>query len=125
MSELIIALNEIGVDTKSALARMLNKEEMYKKFLTKFKADPSIEKLKEIVDSDAHFTSDNREAVFNLTHTIKGVAGNLGLTDIYESSGELCEMTRSDDSVRAGFGEQYAKLLLSYEKLLKVLDKYL
>jgi HPt (histidine-containing phosphotransfer) domain-containing protein len=125
MSELIIALDAIGVDTKSALARMLNKEEMYKKFLTKFKADQSLDKLKEIVGENGEYSDENRAEIFNLTHTIKGVAGNLGLTGIYEASGDLCEMTRADDSNRTFFSENYEKLLGEYEKLMEVLDKYL
>jgi HPt (histidine-containing phosphotransfer) domain-containing protein len=125
MSELIIALDAIGVDTKSALARMLNKEEMYKKFLTKFKADQSLEKLKEILSENGECTAENRAEIFNLTHTIKGVAGNLGLTGIYEASGDLCEMTRSDDSNRTYFAESYAKLLDAYNELMEVLDKFL
>jgi HPt (histidine-containing phosphotransfer) domain-containing protein len=125
MSELITALKEIGVDTDAALARMLQKEEMYRKFLTKFQADTSIGKLTAIMESGGYTDLANRPEIFNLTHTIKGVAGNLGLTEIYDSSGELCEMTRSDESDRSRFGENYTKLILAYDKLRKVLDTYL
>jgi HPt (histidine-containing phosphotransfer) domain-containing protein len=125
MSDLIIALNEIGIDTRSALARMLGKEEMYRKFLTKFRADQNISKLAEIMDGNGFDDPGNRAEVFNITHTIKGVAGNLGLTEIYETSGNLCEMTRTDDSSRIGFGENYHRLREAYDKLMKVLDKYL
>jgi HPt (histidine-containing phosphotransfer) domain-containing protein len=125
MSELINALNETGIDTGAALSRMLNKEEMYKKFLTKFKADTNIQKLVAIMENGGYSDLNNRPEIFNITHTIKGVAGNLGLTDIYESSGALCEMTRSDESDRSRFDENYEKLLESYDKLKKVLDLYL
>jgi HPt (histidine-containing phosphotransfer) domain-containing protein len=125
MSELITALKEIGVDTDAALARMLQKEEMYRRFLTKFKDDQSIGKLTAIMESGVYTDISTRPEIFNLTHTIKGVAGNLGLTEIYESSGELCEMTRSDESDRSRFGENYTKLVLAYDNLKKVLDQYL
>jgi HPt (histidine-containing phosphotransfer) domain-containing protein len=125
MSELINALNEIGIDTRSALARMLNKEEMYRKFLTKFKADTNVSMLTAIMEGGGYDDLQNRPDIFNITHTIKGVAGNLGLTEIYETSGNLCEMTRADDSDRTGFGENYTKLMLAYNKLMKVLDEYL
>ncbi|MDR0991865.1 MAG: Hpt domain-containing protein [Ruminococcus sp.] len=125
MSELITALKEIGVDTDAALGRMLQKEDMYRRFLTKFKADTSIDKLTYIMESGGYTDLSNRPEIFNLTHTIKGVAGNLGLTEIYESSGELCEMTRSDESDRSRFNENYTKLILAYDKLRKVLDTYL
>jgi HPt (histidine-containing phosphotransfer) domain-containing protein len=125
MSELISALNEVGVDTIAALSRMLGKEDMYRKFLGKFRADTSVSKLSGIMESGGYTDLSNRQEIFNLTHTIKGVAGNLGLTDIYNASGELCEMTRADDSDRTHFDEYYTKLMLSYNRLMKVLEKYL
>jgi HPt (histidine-containing phosphotransfer) domain-containing protein len=125
-SEFLNALSAYGADVKGALARMLNKEEMYKKFLVKFRADTSFSQLSGIIGSGF---DDNDTAVcekiFHLAHTIKGVAANLGLTAIANEASEICERTRTADTDKTGIGEHFFNLQHSYEELNAVLDKVL
>ncbi|MDR0903622.1 MAG: Hpt domain-containing protein [Ruminococcus sp.] len=121
-SEFISALSGAGVDVKSALSRMLNKEEMYKKFLRKFREDTNIYQLKDIVENNDKFSSEDCEKIFHYAHTIKGVAGNLGLTGIYNESSYISEATRNGSAEASDVKTHFAALFDEYNNLNVVLD---
>jgi HPt (histidine-containing phosphotransfer) domain-containing protein len=124
-SEFITALESVGVDVKSALSRMLNKEEMYKKFLRKFREDKNIFDLKDLIVSNSSLSKEDSEKVFHYSHTVKGVAGNLGLTDLYNESSYICEATRNETADMTDMKAHMDVLWADYEKLIAVLDKVL
>ncbi|MDR0987827.1 MAG: Hpt domain-containing protein [Ruminococcus sp.] len=124
-SEFISALTEVGVDVKSALSRMLNKEEMYKKFLRKFREDTNIISLKDTIEGSDSFTSEQCEKIFHYAHTVKGVAGNLGLTDVYNESSYISEATRNGSADAGDLKAHLVTLFDYYNKLIAVLDKVL
>ncbi|MDR0986312.1 MAG: Hpt domain-containing protein [Ruminococcus sp.] len=124
-SEFITALTDVGVDVKSALSRMLNKEEMYKKFLRKFREDTNILSLKDVIESTDNFTAEQCEQIFHYAHTVKGVAGNLGLTAVYNESSYISEATRNGIADAADLKAHFVTLLDDYNKLIAVLDKVL
>jgi HPt (histidine-containing phosphotransfer) domain-containing protein len=124
-SEFITALESIGADVKSALSRMLNKEEMYKKFLRKFREDTNILSLKELIESNETLSAQDSEKVFHYAHTIKGVTGNLGLTDLYNESSYICEATRNETADMTNIKAHFNMLWADYEKLLAALQNVL
>jgi HPt (histidine-containing phosphotransfer) domain-containing protein len=124
-SEFISKLTEAGVDVASALSRMLNKEEMYKKFLRKFRDDTNIFSLKDVIDGNDSFNSENCEQIFHYAHTVKGVAGNLGLTKIYDESSYICESTRNGVADVADIKMHMLLLMENYNSLIAVLDTIL
>jgi chemotaxis protein histidine kinase CheA len=124
-SEFITKLSDAGVDVASALSRMLNKEEMYKKFLRKFRDDTNIESLRDVIDSNDSFSSEISEQIFHFAHTVKGVAGNLGLTKIYNESSYICELTRNSIADAADIKSHMAVLMDDYHSLVAVLDEVL
>lgn len=75
-------------DYESAMSRLM-KEERIKKYLGKFAGSCEYETL-----CDA-MASENWEGVFRASHTMKGVALNMGITKLGESASELCEMVRN------------------------------
>ncbi len=81
-------LKENGAGVDLAVKRFMGKKELYKKFLLKFLADHSYEAIAE------HVGGENYEEAFNSAHTLKGVAGNLGLDPIYEKASEITELLR-------------------------------
>ncbi|MDR0974581.1 MAG: Hpt domain-containing protein [Ruminococcus sp.] len=123
-SEFITALSEAGVDVKSALSRMLNKEEMYKKFLRKFREDKNIYLLKDVIESE-DYTAEQFGQIFHYAHTVKGVAGNLGLTEVYNESSYISEATRNGGGDESDLKTHFAMLMEDYNKLIAVLDKVL
>ncbi|MDR0943344.1 MAG: Hpt domain-containing protein [Ruminococcus sp.] len=124
-SEFINKLTEAGVDVASALSRMLNKEEMYKKFLRKFRDDTNIFSLRDVIDGNDSFSAENCEQVFHYAHTVKGVAGNLGLTKIYNESSYICELTRDGIADASDIRKHMAVLMEDYNSLIAVLDTIL
>ena len=70
-------LTEAGVDLDKTMERFMNNEALYLKFLKRFPEDP------------------NYEEAFRDAHTLKGVAGNLGLDPFYTVVSALTEELRS------------------------------
>lgn len=87
----ITVLENAGIDYKSGLARFMGNETVYKKCLLMFPDDKSYEKMKEAI------TSGNIKEAFNTAHTLKGVAGNLSMTRLYEHTVPLVEKLRGGD----------------------------
>lgn len=80
----------IEIDIKSSLARFGNMESFYVKYLKKFIDDKSFENMKEAL------ANNNIEKVGEEAHTLKGVAGNLGLTKIYQHSMEIMRLAKEN-----------------------------
>ncbi len=85
----IEGLKEFGADVDIALARCMNNEEFYMKQVNKVLADTSFEKLKEAVGNG------DMDTAFELSHGLKGVWGNLGLTPLYDPVAEMTEHLRN------------------------------
>lgn len=78
-----------GIDWTATLDRFMNNENLYEKILLKFPNDPSFHELKEkIAEGDA-------QASFMYAHTLKGVAGNLGLTRLFQLASQLTDELRN------------------------------
>ncbi|MDY2653844.1 MULTISPECIES: Hpt domain-containing protein [Eisenbergiella] len=82
-------LTEAGVDLDKTMERFMNNEALYLKFLKRFLEDPNYAQLKE------HISAGDYEEAFRDAHTLKGVAGNLGLDPFYTVVSALTEELRS------------------------------
>ena len=82
-------LTEAGVDLDKTMERFMNNEALYLKFLKRFPEDPNYAQLKE------HISTGDYEEAFRDAHTLKGVAGNLGLGPFYTVVSALTEELRS------------------------------
>ncbi len=70
-------LTDGGIDVEEALGRFMGNEGLLEKFLKKFADDENYEKLKAAVkDGDA-------ETMLTASHTLKGVCGNLSMTELF------------------------------------------
>lgn len=81
---------ELHGDYSDARKRLLN-DILIKKYLTKFTADATYRQL-----ADAVAVND-RKASFLAAHTLKGVAANLGFTELQENASALTEQLRDLD----------------------------
>lgn len=87
-----LKLSEAGVDMEKTLARFLNKEDFYQKFLLKFPSDPNFEALeKAIAEKDM-------EGIERAAHTLKGVSANLGLDPAAAVFNEMVWAVRNGES---------------------------
>lgn len=95
--------NGAGVDT--AVKRFMGNKALYKKFLMKFKEDRSCQAIAE------HIGARDYEEAFNAAHSLKGVAGNLGLDPVYEGASKITELLRgkSPEEVDRGAVEAAAE----------------
>lgn len=78
-----------GIDWQVTLDRFMNNESLYEKFLIKFPADPLFNELKNSMEAGDEHTS------FRIAHTLKGVAGNLGLDNLFKAVSLLTDELRN------------------------------
>lgn len=81
----------MNFDVSGTLSRFMNKENLYERFLIKFLDDVNYNGLIKSIEEK------NYEGAYISAHTLKGVAGNLGITGIYECSIELLEKLKAKE----------------------------
>lgn len=105
--ETLIAAN---IDYENGKKRFAGNEALYEKYLLKFKDDVHYEAAK------AAFVAGDFDTLLKETHTLKGVAGTLGLTDIYRTCSNIVTALRGE---RAEQVPQLVDLLQhAYEKTM-------
>ena len=85
--ETLIAAN---VDYANGKKRFAGNEALYEKYLLKFKDDVHYEAAK------TAFESGDFNALLQEVHTLKGVAGTLGLIDIYQTCADIVTALRGE-----------------------------
>ena len=101
---------DTGSDYQRALSIMMNDmliERMIKKFMDTNSYDSLIK---------AYEANDIKQ-VFSLSHALKGVAGNLALTKLYEVASELTEATRNKEE--ADIDNEISKLKSIYQNIVE------
>ena len=77
----------VGGDYNATLSR-LPSEALVKKFILKYPGDPSFAQLKDAL------AAQDWELAFRASHTLKGVAQNLGMDRLYKAAATLCDAVR-------------------------------
>lgn len=103
MSELTDRLAAQGADMHAALERLAGDEALYDRCFRMFWDDPAFP------DLESALRRGDYAAAFNAAHTLKGAAGNLGLSPLYARICELVESLRSRD---------YSDLKTQYQAIL-------
>ena len=115
MSTLTEQLAGRGNDMAGALARFLDDEILYGDCFRMFLEDPGFRQLEDaLARRDA-------SAAFDAAHTLKGVAGNLGLTALYTALSALVESLRCGEV--EGLGLLCQELQRQREELLQLLEE--
>jgi len=83
-------LRQMGADVESGLTRCMNNEAFYLRLVEKCVSDVNFEKLKEAVEAG------DLKSAFEAAHGLKGVLGNLSLTQIYDPVVEITELLRAE-----------------------------
>lgn len=106
---------QIGANYKDLVVR-LGSEDFAKLFAKKFLEDDSFANLqKGLADKDA-------ETAFRAAHTLKGVAQNLSLDNLYRPAFDLTESLRGR-VITADCEPLYAKVVAEYEKTIAALQQ--
>lgn len=111
------ALIENGYDFDGVMDRLAGSEELYEELLQQFLEEDN---LTQVLDD---YQNRDYEALFMKIHTLKGVAGNLGLTRVYEESSDLTEKLRAKDYTNLQFCVD--ALEKAYTDCIELLKMYL
>lgn len=115
-SAMLVRLGGIGVDIDSTLERFMNNEAIYEKFLKKFLADTNFECLERSMGEK------NYEEALKYAHTLKGVGGNLGLTDIFKITETMVAKFRNNNL--EGIDDDFAALKANYNDVVAVIKEF-
>ena len=85
----LVAMDAAGADVDGALNRFMGKVSLYKKFMKKFLEDRSYPDMLESL------AGHDPEEAFRQAHTLKGVAGNLGINNLQGGVREDCGYYRA------------------------------
>lgn len=107
MTTLREAYGSIGADYDDVRRRLMDNDAMVARFAGKFLEDASFAQLEAALDAR------DAEVAFRAAHTLKGVAQNLGLSNLYEPASALTEALRTGslegaDALARPVREQYA-----------------
>ncbi len=104
-----------NVDYENGKKRFAGNTALYEKYLLKFKEDTHYQGVKNA------FAVEDYETLLKEAHTLKGVAGTLGLLDIYQKSSDIVTALRMER--KEEIPEAIHQLQAAYEKIIKVLSE--
>ena len=88
-------LTAAGIDVDDALGRFMGNEALLERFLTKFLADGNYAAL------SAAVAAGDAAGALTASHTLKGVCGNLSMSELFRLLTCQVEALRADDWTRA------------------------
>lgn len=88
-------LVEAGIDVDDALARLMQNEGLLMRLLRAFLQDANFARLQEAL------AKGDISSAFTAAHTLKGVAGNLSMKDLFARVSEVVECLRGGDLAAA------------------------
>lgn len=80
-----------GADYQAIIERFMGDETLYLKFLNMLPQDTNLRKLGDSLRAE------NLSDAFEAAHTLKGVAGNLALTPLYQAVSAIVEPLRAGE----------------------------
>jgi HPt (histidine-containing phosphotransfer) domain-containing protein len=103
----------VYVNFEEGLKRVMNNTKLYVRLLAKFKADTKLDEL------SAQLEAGDYEKAQITAHTVKGVAANLSLTELFERIRDL----ESQIKEKAVQPEALATVKTVFDETLKKLDE--
>ncbi len=109
-------LKELGVDVEDGLKRLNKNEVLYKRLLGTF-----VKTMKAKVIAPDFDAEDCNEAI-EIAHAIKGTAGNLSITPIYEAYSEIVSLLRAGQPEKAR--EILVKIMPVQDEIVQCIEKH-
>ena len=81
-------LKEYGANVEEGLGRCMNNESFYLRMVGLLLDDKNIDNLEQAIENN------DLDKAFEAAHALKGIAGNLSLTPIFEPALEVTELLR-------------------------------
>ena len=105
MADIKEVFQKYGADYETTMSRFMCNEQLYLTILAMLPRDENLHKL------DRALQSHDFPTAFDAAHTLKGMAGNLGLTPLYQTICALAEPLRN-----GGLDEDYTALFHSVKE---------
>ena len=112
---LLDKLRAMGVDVDDGLKRLMGNEKLYKRLLGSFVKMIGTQAV------DPDFDENEYTEAIEKAHSIKGTAGNLSLTPIYEAYTEILNLLRTDKPAEAK--AVLAKVLPVQEEIISCIEE--
>lgn len=112
---MIDKLKNLGADIEEAMRRFQGNEALYKRLLLKF-PDQAVK-----LNATALFEAEDYDKALENVHTLKGLAANLSLANLYEAYSEVVDFLRTERYIEAE--QRYAALLSLEERYNKVISE--
>ena len=109
-------LAKAGIDAYSGIERFMGNEALFVKFLRRFPEDPNFGKLEAAVDCG------DTKTAFEAAHTLKGVCGNLSMTELLRLVSSQVELLRAGELDEAS--EMMPGIRQAYENILTLLQEW-
>jgi len=97
-------LKNAGIDCVAGIRRFAGSSDLYGKYLKKFVDDENLSLAKKAMKEK------NYEDMLKYVHTLKGITGNLSMTELFDRCGELVTILRDKEYDRAD--EVFARICL-------------
>lgn len=110
-------LSSLGVDTADGVARLMGNSGLYERMLKKF---PEAVKVSPVLE---YAQSEDYETAASNAHALKGVAGNLSLTPLYDRYTKIVDLYRESNFGQAN--ELLTETLELQKKIVDVIEKYI
>ena len=110
-------LEEGGINVKEAMQRFMNNEQLWIKFLKKFKADSSYEKLVKSIEEKEW------NKAFEAAHTLKGITGTLALSKLHDLVSRQTDYLRGEDNDFEAAVGMMPEITEVYENVLKLIEE--
>lgn len=110
MSDFKEKFEAYGGDYVTTMARFINNENMYLKFLDMLFQDENLEKLGKALEEN------DLQGAFEAAHTLKGVVGNMGLAPLFLAVCEIVEPLRVKEK-RSDYTQLYQVIKVEFEKV--------
>ena len=103
----------LGVDLDDAMRRFQGNEALYKRLLLKFLSQAAN------LNAEVYFEEGNYDKALENVHTMKGLAANLSLANLYDAYSEVVNLLRSGQYVEAR--DKYLNILPLEEEYNKTI----
>ena len=110
-------LEEGGINVNEAMQRFMNNEQLWIKFLKKFKADSSYENLVKSIEEKEW------NKAFEAAHTLKGITGNLALSKLHDLVSRQTDYLRGEDNDFEAAVGMMPEITEVYENVLKLIEE--
>jgi HPt (histidine-containing phosphotransfer) domain-containing protein len=117
IDEYIFQYKNVGNDYVGMIERFDGNLDLFEQMIRLFMQDKTIEDLQQ------HVNDQEYEKAFHDAHTLKGVAGNLGLTALHMEASAMTEKLRVNDTTDVE--KHLAKVEEEYTAFKEMAEKYL